>query len=845
LAYRGDRLQIRDLMLSSATDGSIVADAEIFLGPAGGSSRLSARIEDLALAGFLAPLSSGRLDAALAVTGPISRPVLEASFTAEGLGTPIGFRAAMRGRLRSQGREGRAEVHVENASFRGKSLPGATAALDSDGSAARLSTRLDDGREVLIAEIALRSPYPLEAEVPLQNLPFAEIRDLFPALVEAGMELEVSGRARLEASLSEPESLRYRVDAESVLALYRGIALGASSPFVVEGTREGFAVTDLILVGEDTAVGIDGVVPLSRDGSVLLHARGASRLELLRPWFPESELSGRANVDVRVEGALPDPWLRGELSLEEASGRFGEVLVENVVARASWSDSALVLEAVSGETLGGSFRASGELPPQLLDASAPVRLRFEATELRPLRLASSEADLRIAVDGELRGSGTDFSRWQGAGTLGSVRYGVRGLEIANEAPGSWSLSEGRLSVPDLRMARGETRLVVSGEAAPFADAVSWTALASGRIDHEISRPFLEEIGLALTGATELSVRAEKKGEEPLVLDGRGTFANARLVVRDPPIAFTNVAGEIALEGSSLSLTRLSADAGGGKIEAAGTLALDDGSLGDVDLRATARTVHLNYPEGLRSEVSGELRLSGRPDRLRLTGDVDLTRALLGRDISVESELLQSLSKVSSASAPSPFASRVDLDLRVRAAEAFRIDNNLARMEASVNLTVSGTAAAPEISGIASVRPGGRFRFGGNEYQVENGRILLRGYPGVAPELDITARTEVGVYDIRLVLEGTTDNLSTELTSQSHPQLSRGDIASLLITGRTLGEISETSRDVVSNRMVSYVGTTLADLAKLGIGEALPFEIITVEPSLIAGEADPGARFTIG
>jgi outer membrane protein assembly complex protein YaeT len=395
------------------------------------------------------------------------------------------------------------------------------------------------------------------------------------------------------------------------------------------------------------------------------------------------------------------------------------------------------------------------------------------------------------------------------------------------------------------MARGETRLVVSGEAAPFADAVSWTALASGRIDHEISRPFLEEIGLALTGATELSVRAEKKGEEPLVLDGRGTFANARLVVRDPPIAFTNVAGEIALEGSSLSLTRLSADAGGGKIEAAGTLALDDGSLGDVDLRATARTVHLNYPEGLRSEVSGELRLSGRPDRLRLTGDVDLTRALLGRDISVESELLQSLSKVSSASAPSPFASRVDLDLRVRAAEAFRIDNNLARMEASVNLTVSGTAAAPEISGIASVRPGGRFRFGGNEYQVENGRILLRGYPGVAPELDITARTEVGVYDIRLVLEGTTDNLSTELTSQSHPQLSRGDIASLLITGRTLGEISETSRDVVSNRMVSYVGTTLADLAKLGIGEALPFEIVTVSPSLIAGEADPGARFTIG
>jgi outer membrane protein assembly complex protein YaeT len=845
LAYHATRLQIQDLTLSSATEGSIVADGEISLGAAGGPSGLSARIEDLALARFLAALSSGRLDASLAVSGQISRPELEASFTARELTTPSGLRAEARGRLRSQGLEGRAEVHLENASYRGKTLPGAMIALDSDGGAARITTWLDDGREVLVGDVALRSPYPLEAEVPLQNLPFAEIRGLFPALVEAGMELEVSGRARLEVSLSEPRSFRYRVEPESVLAVYRGIALGATSPFVIEGTGEGFAVTDLTLVGEDTAVGIDGVVPLSRDGSIVLHARGASRLELLRPWFPESELSGRANVDVRVEGALPDPWLRGELSLEEASGRFGELLFEKVEARARWSDTALVLEAVSGETLGGSFRASGELPPQLLDATAPVRLRFEATDLEPLRLVSSEADLRIAVDGELHGPGTDFSRWQGAGTLGSVRFGMRGLEIANQAPGSWSLSEGVFSVSDFRMARGETRLVLSGEAAPFEDAVSWTALASGRIDHEVSRPFLEDLGLAFTGATDLSARAEKKGAEPLVLEGRGTFANARLVVRDPPIAFTNVAGEIALEGSSLSLTRLSADAGGGKIEAAGTIALDNGSLGDVDLRATARTVHLDYPEGLRSEVSGELRLSGRPERLRLTGDVDLTRALLSRDISVESELLQSLSKVSSASAPSPFASRIDLDLRVRAAEAFRIDNNLARMEASVTLTVSGTAASPELSGIASVRPGGRFRFGGNEYQVETGRILLRGYPSVAPELDITARTAVGVYDIRLVLEGTTDNLSTELTSQSHPQLSRGDIASLLITGRTLGEISESSRDIVSNRVVSYVGTTLADLAKLGIGEALPFEIITVEPSLIAGEADPGARFTIG
>ncbi|MGH9392247.1 MAG: hypothetical protein ACRD1Z_21800, partial [Vicinamibacteria bacterium] len=344
-AFRGARVEVFDLTLRGAEGGSIVVDGALPTRPGGGAFDLDARIDSLPLAGVAEPISSGKLTASLAVSGELSRPEVEMSFTASDLATRNGFLADVRGEARSQGFTGEAELHVENASFPGRALPGTTVAIESDGGTARLSTRLDDGPEILAAEVGLRTPYPLEAEVLLENVPFARVREYFPALSEAGMELEVSGRARLQASLSELESLNYRVDVKQVLAVYRGIALGATSPFVIEGTREGFSVSDLTLVGEDTAIGIDGVVPLSLDGSVVLHARGASRLELLRPWFPELDLAGRANVDIRVEGALPDPWLRGELSLEEASARFGEIRVENVEARADWSDRALALES--------------------------------------------------------------------------------------------------------------------------------------------------------------------------------------------------------------------------------------------------------------------------------------------------------------------------------------------------------------------------------------------------------------------------------------------------------------------------------------------------------------------
>jgi outer membrane protein assembly complex protein YaeT len=441
--------------------------------------------------------------------------------------------------------------------------------------------------------------------------------------------------------------------------------------------------------------------------------------------------------------------------------------------------------------------------------------------------------------------GTDPAEWQGAGAIREAKAVVRGVEIASEAPGGWSFEGGRLSLPDLRWARGKTRVSFEAEATPLAVPLSFRARATGRIDHEIARSFIEDLGLDFTGTTDFQVSAEKRGAEPLALAGRGVFSEARLVMRDPPVAFTNLSGEVVLDGDRISLARLSADAGGGKVEAEGSLGLEGAALGEIALRARARSIRLDYPEGLRSELSGEVRLRGAGERLRLTGDIDLTRALLSRDISIESELLQSLSRASAASAPGLLASRIDLDLRVRAPQAFRVDNNLARMEASVNLTVSGTLAAPELGGIASARPGGRFRFGGNEYRVETGRILLRGYPSTPPELDIVARTSIGEYDIRLALRGPTDNLATQLSSESHPDLSRGDVASLLLTGRTLSESSDSSRDIVSRRMVSYLGATLADLAVLGIGEALPFEILTAEPALIAGEADPGARFTLG
>jgi outer membrane protein assembly complex protein YaeT len=856
LSYRRSRLGLDGVELRTRDGGILTVDGEAPLNEEGGSFRLDLKADALELTGLSPAPLAGLLNGTASVSGAFSRPELRADFEVPRLshGDDLSFSLRASARLRGPlaSLEGVATLRADEVVIRDVSFPSIDVELESDTELVRVEGRLEDGRRLFDAKLGLETPYALDATIPLETLPFAEVRRLFPALEEAGTELELAGSARVALSLIEPSELEYRIEAERVLGTYRGIFLGASAPFSIEGDRTSLALRDLILVGEDTAIGVDGIVPLSRDGGVFLHARGATRLELLRPWFPDAEPAGRANIDLRIEGALPDPWLRGEIGIDGASGRFRDVRVENVTARGDWSDEALTFEDVRGEILGGRFRLRGELPAQL-GATSPTRLSFEVEDVDPLELVGKDdprfegAEAEVALSGILEGVGFDPKSWRGRGALGWVFGSMKGIELRNDGPAPWSFGDGRLELSGLVLSGGEGRLVIDGEARPFDDVPSWTGSASGRIDHSISSLFLADTGVSLTGVTVLDVRASA-GPEPFSLRGRGSFTNARLVVREPAIAFDKLTGALEIDERAITLSRATAEAGSGRVEASGRIDFS-GERTELDVKASAESIRLSYPEGLRSEVGGDLRLAGAPDSLRLTGDVTLARALFSRDIRLETEILQSLSRVERLSGTSSFASSLELDLRVRAGEAFRIDNNLARMDASVNLAVRGTLAAPELHGVAAARPGGEFRFGGNTYRVETGRIQLRGYPAEPPVLDIKARTAVSGYDIQLVLRGSTDNLATELTAPGkppgEPDPSRADIASLLLTGRTLDKVSSEGKAIVGERMTSYLGATLADLAELGLGEALPFDIITVEPSLIARETDPAARFTLG
>ncbi len=688
-----------------------------------------------------------------------------------------------------------------------------------------------------------------------------------PDYEDAELEVKLNGWLLASGALSDPSSFRYRLEAEEVIGSYRGVGFGVSSPFALDGNLDAVTVHDLTLIGDDTAIGIEGVLPLSSSGFVDLHARGVARLELLSFWAPEAGLEGRVVLELRASGALPNPELHGDIEISDARALIPDLRVDDVRVRARFRGASVALEELTGELLGGRFGVDGEIPFRE-GGDAEARLRFHLDDIEPSTLvpvvdgAQPQLKVRVSASGEVTGATPiDLVNWRGRGVIDSVSASASvGVGVGSSLGGdvltsaeavSWTLEDGVVRLSELRLSGADADLVLAGDIKPFAEPLEWNARASGRIDPRFLAPTLAELGMALTGEMDLDLRASQ-GREPLDIEGTVSLDNGRLSVRESALAFTNLTGNLEIRNQTLKLTGVGANVGGGSAHAEGKIQLAGYSVSALDLRGRARSVRLSYPEGFRSEIDGAIRLLGSRSDLKLSGDIALARAIFGRNINLQTELLESLSRAREPETPDSFANRIGLDVRIRTREGLRIDNNVAEMDASASLVLGGTIAEPEIAGAVSAREGGTFRFGRNTYRIESGQMELRRYPIEPAELDVTARTTVGTtvsdYDIRLSVRGPTDNLTTDLSGTSRRDgtaLTAPDAASLLVTGRTIKSVSTEGRAILGEQMESYLGASLADLAQFGLGGVLPFDIVTVEPSLIAGEDDPAARFTLG
>lgn len=260
--------------------------------------------------------------------------------------------------------------------------------------------------------------------------------------------------------------------------------------------------------------------------------------------------------------------------------------------------------------------------------------------------------------------------------------------------------------------------------------------------------------------------------------------------RYPAIESAGATVEFALD--RVELKKLKASVAGGSLVGSGTLAINDGKLGDLNLRLQGDHLPLLRNDLLILRANADLRLQGPWERAVLSGTVGAVDSVFYRDI----ELLPigvpftgpsaaALPKIDASSSkavamPLPFANW-GVNLTVKSEEPVFIRGNLATGEITGSMRVGGTLAAPSPDGVFFIK-NFKASLPFSTLSVPSGSVTFKPASGFDPILEIRGTAEPRPYLVTAFVYGRASNPQLVLTS--NPPMPENEIMTLLATGTT-------------------------------------------------------------
>lgn len=429
---------------------------------------------------------------------------------------------------------------------------------------------------------------------------------------------------------------------------------------------------------------------------------------------------------------------------------------------------------------------------------------------------------------------------QAVGSITGADLDVSGRTFHAAAPIPLVLREGELLV---------------GPAGFFSEGASFGASLSWDVERDRLEGALRgEIDLALASLLRKEIRASGRLTADLSLTGSRTAPElrGRVDVREGRLrwlgireALDGVVAEVEFAGRRAALRTFRALSGGGEIEGSGEVLLGTDGIPDADLRFRISGVAFELPEHFRGTYDGTLAVRGSPKDALLEGELSLLRGVYVREFDLAALAGGAAREVESDPA-ADLPAGIRLDLAVTAPDNVWIRNNLARVEGSVGLRISGDLRKPEVLGRIGVFEGGRIRFRDVDYRVLSGSLEFDERDRIDPFLELEGETRVREYDVRLRVAGKLDRFEYELTS--HPPLPQSDIVYLLLTGSVpYGDgraDAGTGAGATGDLAADYFAGVLTGTLSRQLERALGLDQFRINP-LLEGQVDPTARITVG
>ena len=712
------------------------------------------------------------------------------------------------------------------------------------------------------ADIRLQAPWPATITMHASDLDLAAL-PLPPSLTArtgtfAGLQGRLRATVEASGTLETPAAGQASVAIESFTGTWNGQSFTVTSPSPIHYADERLTVDSLSIQGADSSLTIRGDLPLAdrtQPGEIAVDLQG-TLATVTRYFPPDANISGDGALTLKgsVRGTLRA--LEPDLMLTVENGLLLSPTLQpgfsNIALRARVADGAAEIEQLDAHWGTATLQASGRvplevvprLPVQIPLESGPRHSRSCSTDSTPRlcraclpRSADESAPRPISLRPSAR-----LDTLEGLISFEELDLTFGGLTLAQQQPARITLASGTASVEPVHLS-GSAGTITAGGRVGLVEARALDLDIDGTLDIAALSVLTGQIRMQGDSTVKVAVQGTLTAPE---LTGTIDLMNATAVSDEPRIAAENLNAHLDLDGRRLSLTRFEADVNGGTVNASGTMTLGERVVSDVDLELTAEDVAHDGPLGLRSLSSAMLRVTRSGETITVKGKVSIEESGLTEDVVLDAGLLARIAarrERDLTATRNPLLERVRFDIDVVTATPLLVDNNLARAEIEAEIHVVGTPYEPGLLGTLTLSEGSEIILNERRYHAERGIITFTDERRILPSFDLRLNATVSDYDVTIVVSGPIDNTETTLTSV--PSLPEPDILAMLMTGRTVdqvrGEEFEVAREQVLSSLAGRVGSTLGR----GLQQATGFSEVRIEPTLIANEADPSARLTLG
>ena len=722
------------------------------------------------------------------------------------------------------------------------------------GQEARIEVAADRFALAANAVVGLSRPWPATVTARADGLSLGAL----PLPVGMPLDGQLRATVRATGNLVAPAEGTATIDVGAFAGTWHGQPFRLDGPAHIQYESQRLDIERVTLAAQDSTATVSGILPLTAEaGRGTLAVDAQANLATLSQYLPADAgiaVDGRVTVSGSVAGTLkfvdPDLTVTVENGLV-LSPRL-EPGVSNVELRARVADGAVTIDQLAGQWGSASLTASGRVPLDVLPAlpieiarqGGPAKVTAALRNLDPAAIPGAPAGLTgaIGLDAEISATRADIGAIEGTVTFPDLALAFNGLTLAQQQPTAIAIAGGEATVQ---------RFNLSGTAGSLA--------ATGGIGLQIPRPLgLDLVGdLNLAALSTFTDRVRAEGTTTLNVAARGTvaapeltgevaLADGSLVIDEPNVAATNLTARLDLAGRRITVARLDGDVNGGTLAGSGSLTLGADGPRDVNVQLSLDDFAFDAPLDLRSLSDSAMTVTSAGEELVVGGTVTIAEAGLTGDINFDEGLLAAMAsrhRLDFTEERSPLLDRVRFDVAITAATPVLVDNNIARSEVTADLRLVGTPYDPSVTGRLTLVEGSEITLNERRYEAERGIITFVDERRLVPSLDLRLNTSAGAYDVTIAVTGTPGDTETTLTSD--PSLPEPDIMALLVTGRTLDEMRGEEFEVAREQVLSYLAGRVGSSLGRQLERATGLSDVRLEPNLIANEADPGARLTVG